>query len=285
MLILSSLVLLHNSLNYVKNPAPGYRGVRTMLIIISSAKTQAVTDFTLLPAQQPPLLNLAQVLVKHCLQLDREKIASLMKLSDALAETTCQRFKDFSIPHEPGSAGPALTTFKGDVFAQISSSGYQKDDFIFAQKHLRILSGLYGILGPLDLMQPYRLEMGTKLTVGRYANLYEFWSGPVTEQINLALKRSGSSTLINCASKEYARAVLPKKLDGAILDVVFKQRQDAVTRTVAIHAKRARGMFVDWFIANRIRQKAQLSRFDRGGYHYAPELSSERELVFITDLT
>lgn len=254
-----------------------------MLIIVSSAKTQAVTDFTLLPTRQPPLLDQAKMLVDRCLKMSREEIIALMKLSDPLADTTCQRFRDFAIPHELGHAGPALTTFQGDVFAQINTTGYQKDDFIFAQKHLRILSGLYGILGPLDLMQPYRLEMGMKLTLDGYANLYEFWSEPVTAQINAALKQSGSSTLINCASKEYSRAVLPKKLDGTILDMVFKQRKDTTVRTVAIHAKRARGMFVNWFITNRITQKKQLTGFDRGGYRFAPDISSAQEFVFITD--
>lgn len=256
-----------------------------MLIVVSSAKTQAVTAFSDLPTRQPQLLEEARKLVERCRELDRDQIAILMKISNTLAETTWQRFRDFSAPHEPASAGPALTTFQGEVFSQIQTADYRQEDFLFASRHLRILSGLYGVLGPLDLMQPYRLEMGLKLSVGEAANLYQYWSEKITDQLNADLEQSGGRLLLNCASQEYSRTVLKDRLDGTMLDLVFKQRKDGSVKTIAIHAKRARGMFVNWFIEKRITNKAQLKDFNRAGYRFAPGLSDDHALVFVTELS
>ncbi len=256
-----------------------------MLILINSAKTQHVVPRPELPATQPLLSAQVSTLAGRCKKLQLKEIISLMKISDKLAETTRQRFQQFSFPHDEKTSGQALIAFSGDIYKEINTEHYQQDDFLFAQRHLRILSGLYGILRPLDLMQPYRLEMGYKITIGSIKNLYEYWSESITEMLNRDLEKSGSSLLINCASKEYSRCVLNKKLNGSLLTIHFRQEKNGRTRSIAIYGKWARGMFVDWFIRGRIARPEQLKDFDRGGYRFAEALSSEKELVFVARLT
>ncbi len=207
-----------------------------------------------------------------------------MKVSEQIADTTFSRFQQFIFPHQETSASPVLSTFAGDIFSEIRYQNYTREEFLYAHKRVRILSGLYGILRPLDLMQPYRLEMGYKMKIREAVNLYDFWSEAVTTQLNQDLQSTGSTIILNCASKEYSRTVLPRHLDGTILTLSFKQKKNGSVRSFAIYAKRARGMFVDWFITRRIASPHQLEEFDRGGYHLVKELSSESELVFITDL-
>ena len=255
-----------------------------MLIIISSAKTQHYRRPSGLPVSQPLLLDQAARLAHRCRQLSKEEIASLMKVSDKIAATTWQRFQDFSLPHETGSASPALTTFSGDVFSEIKHETFSSYDWLFAQRRLRVISGLYGLLRPLDLMQCYRLEMGYKIGIGDDANLYDYWSEAVTGLLNRDLAEIIGATVLNCASKEYSRIVLSDKLNAPMLTLTFKQLQNNRVRSIAIYAKRARGMFVDWFIRNRIAKVDQLKNFDRGGYSFAPELSNDSELVFVTRL-
>jgi len=251
-----------------------------MLVIIASAKTQHYSPLPGLPTTQPALLEKAAALVRHCRSLGESDLQTLMKISDKLAHSTIQRFKDFTSPHDLETASPALTTFAGDVFAEIQCAAYSADDFLFANERLRILSGLYGILRPLDLMMPYRLEMGYKITPAANSSLYDYWGEAVTRQINRDLRQSGSSVVLNCASREYSRTVLTTQLNAEMLTLTFKQQKEGKLRSIAVYGKRARGMFVDWFIKNRIDQREQLQDFDRGGYRYAEDLSSAEELVF-----
>ena len=255
-----------------------------MLAIIASAKTQRYNTRADLPLSQPPLIEKAKMLAAHCRQYSRREIKSIMKVSDKLAESTVQRFLDFSTPHERKTASPALITFAGDVFAAIQHDSFTPDDFLFAQERLRILSGLYGILRPLDLMMPYRLEMGYKIAPDKAVSLYEYWADSVTQQLNDDLQRIDSSTLLNCASREYSQTVLTKKLAGTMLTLTFKQRREGTVKSFAIYGKRARGMFVDWFIENRIDTPDQLKDFNRGGYRFAKHMSTDSELVFICDI-
>ncbi|MCG6931296.1 MAG: peroxide stress protein YaaA [Desulfofustis sp.] len=255
-----------------------------MLVIIASAKTQRHAPLSELEPTQPPLIEQAAKLAAHCRSLSRLEIQSIMKISDKLTDSTMQRFRDFRIPHEPQTASPALTTFAGDVFAEIDHRRFTTQDFLFANQHLRILSGLYGILRPLDLMMPYRLEMGYKIAIDAAPSLYEYWSEPVTGQLNNDLRRLGASVVLNCASQEYSRAVLTEKLAGTLVTLTFKQRRQGMVKTIAIYTKRARGMFVDWFVKNRIDRVEQLKDFDRGGYRFDEMLSGPSELVFIVDL-
>lgn len=255
-----------------------------MIIIISSAKTQKYAPLKDVPVSQPALLDLTKTLVQRCRELSREDIKTLMKVSDKLAESTFQRFLEFSLPHRTDSASPALATFAGDVFGEIGCQDYGRDELLYAHEHLRILSGLYGVLRPLDLMMPYRLEMGYKLPVDAAANLYEFWTERVTAQVNSDLEEMGSSWVVNCASLEYFRVIDLTALSGSVLNMSFKQKKNGTIRTIAIHAKKARGRFVDWCIKSRPDSPAQLKKFDRGGYRFNPELSSEYEYVFVVEI-
>ena len=255
-----------------------------MIVVLSSAKTQNFTPIENVPVSQPPLLDQTETLLHRCRELSREEIKEIMKVSDKLAESTFQRFRDFAIPHQENSASPALSTFAGDVFSEIHYRAYSRKQLLRAHERVRILSGLYGVLRPLDLMQPYRLEMGYKLPVGAAANLYEFWTEAVTAQLNHDLQQTGSGCLINCASQEYSRSIAPPQLKGSLLTLTFKQMKDGNLRSIAIYAKRARGMFVDWFITNNVEALDTIRNFDSGGYRYSEDLSNNTELVFITEL-
>lgn len=256
-----------------------------MLVILSSSKTQAVSPVHGVPCSQPPLLEEAELLAQRCQQLSCTDIAGMMKISEKLAQTTHSRFQLFRTPHTPGPAGAALTSFQGDVFAQLKTENYLPEDYLFAQKSLCILSGLYGILRPLDLMQPYRLEMGYKIKTSRGTSLYEFWGGRITDFLNETLREHKEQTLINCASQEYSRAIIKSRLAARVLNIIFRQNRNGVLKTIAIHAKRARGMFADWYVRNRISTSADLAAFNRAGYRFQPEQSSAEEYVFITDLS
>lgn len=255
-----------------------------MLIIVASAKTQQYAPLADLPVSQPLFLKQAETLAAQCRKYTRQEIKSLMKVSEKLADSTIQRFQNFSVPHTKEAASPALTTFAGDVFAEIRHTDFNRDDFLFADERLRILSGLYGMLRPLDLMMPYRLEMGYKISSGDAASLYDYWAAPITNQLNEDLEKINSTVVLNCASKEYSKTVLSKKLKGELLTLTFKQRKEGAVKNIAIYGKRARGMFVDWFIKNRIDAPGQIRSFNSGGYQYSEKLSDNTEFVFITDL-
>jgi cytoplasmic iron level regulating protein YaaA (DUF328/UPF0246 family) len=256
-----------------------------MIVILSSSKTQMVTPVPCAPSSKPPLLNQAKPLIERCRELSHTELTTLMKISDKLAQTTYERFQQFSSPQIPGSAGAALASFRGDVFSEIKTESYSAEDFVFAHHNLCILSGLYGILRPLDLMQPYRLEMGQRLAIHRSRSLYEFWGEMITDHLNQAMLQHEEQTLINCASKEYSRAVKENKLNGKMLTMTFKQHKDGKLKTIALYAKRARGMFVDWFIRKRITDSKDLRTFNGAGYRFRPELSTESEYLFVSDFS
>jgi uncharacterized protein len=262
--------------------APGIEG-KTMLTILSSSKTQRSILLPGVSHHQPALLDKTALLLDTLGHLDRQELQSLLGVSEQLARTTGERYRRISLPHEPDSAGHALASFSGTVFSMLELSRYSAEDLQFADGRLRILSGLYGLLRPLDLMQPYRLEMGTKHAVGQASQLYEFWQEAVTDELSRALAAHSERVIVNCASREYARVVDVKRLAGRMLTLSFKQRQNGVVKTVAIHAKRARGLFIDWLIANRIDRTDELSAFDRSEYRFSARESSDDELVFITD--
>lgn len=255
-----------------------------MIIIVSPSKTQHLVRPSGSQHSQPPLIKNTATLISLLRKFDRVELAKLMNISEKLADLTYKRIHDFTIPHTADSAGITLTTFQGDAFSAMNKESYSPDDFIFAHDHLRILSGLYGILRPLDLMQPYRLEMGTKLRSGRGNNLYEFWGSIITESLNADLEEMQDRVIVNCASKEYSRAVKQNLLIGSMLTITFKQKKNNVLKSIAIYAKRARGMFVDYLIKERIRDTQQLTGFDAGGYAFAADLSTNSEMVFITTL-
>ncbi len=251
-----------------------------MLMVISPAKTldyskRECPDFTI-----PVQLEQSQVLVNQLRDLSAVEIGELMYISPKLSDLNHQRYQDFQIPFTPDNSKQALLAFKGDVYKGIDTATYNPEDLNFAQQHLRILSGLYGILRPLDLMQPYRLEMGTKLKNAKGKNLYEFWGRQIAEAINEALDGQSENYLVNLASNEYFKAVDQKTLTSTLLNIAFKENKNGVYKVVAIHAKRARGLMVDYAIRNRVEKIEALKDFDTEGYQFNPELSSDQEWVF-----
>ena len=256
-----------------------------MITILSPSKTQDYTDdhvdIRKIQHTEPALLRESETLVDLLRRKSTDELAQLMSMSDSLATLNYQRYRHFSFPFTIDNARQALLAFKGDVYTDIAVEAYDQADFDFAQQHLRILSGLYGLLRPLDLIQPYRLEMKTALNTPRGGNLYRFWGNRITEQLNRALQEQKDPTLINLASNEYGKVVDKKKLNATIVTPVFKEDKDGQLRTIAIYAKRARGKMANFIITKRVDTPEQLKTFNEDAYEYHEPLSSEKEWVFI----
>ncbi|MEH0873459.1 peroxide stress protein YaaA [Pectobacterium cacticida] len=252
-----------------------------MLITLSPAKTLdytsplATTRYT-----QPELLDYSSQLIDVCKTLTPAQIASLMHISDKLADLNAGRFSDWHPKFTPENARQALLAFKGDVYTGLAANDFSEDDFDFAQRHLRILSGLYGVLRPLDLMQPYRLEMGTKLENKAGNDLYSFWGDIITEKLNQALCEQGDDVLVNLASDEYFKAVKPKKLNARLIKPIFLDEKNGKFKVISFYAKKARGLMSRFIIQNRLTQPEQLKAFNLDGYVFEAADSSADELVF-----
>lgn len=252
-----------------------------MLAIISPAKkldfeSEPVTD----AHTQPILLKDAEVLAKKAKKLKRADLKSMMGISDKLADLNYQRFQEFQPPFNLANARQAALSFAGDTYVGLDAPSLKKKDLDYAQDHLRILSGLYGVLRPLDLIQPYRLEMGTKFPVDGKEDLYDFWDGRVTDALNKATKDHKDRCIVNLASNEYAKVVQPKDLEGGIVTPVFKEVKDGKARTLGLFAKRARGMMARYMIVNRVETENKLKAFSDGGYKFQPEQSDDTTWVF-----
>lgn len=252
-----------------------------MLILISPAKK---LDFETAPITerytQPEFLDDAQELIDVAKGYSVEDLAKLMHLSDKLAQLNVDRYQSWSRPFKPQNAKPALLAFKGDVYAGMNADTFTETNLDFAQSHLRMLSGLYGLLRPLDLMQPYRLEMGTRMENPRGKNLYEFWGMQITEAVNQALSESGGEAIINLASTEYFKSVKPKSLNGTLITPQFKEEKDGNFKMIGIFAKRARGLMSRYIIENELIDPEAIKAFDWEGYCYNSELSSGSNWVF-----
>ncbi|WP_100752136.1 peroxide stress protein YaaA [Vibrio salilacus] len=252
-----------------------------MLVVVSPAKTLdyesplATQKYT-----QPELLDYSQQLIEVCRQLTPADVASLMKVSDKIADLNVGRFQEWSDTFTLDNARQAILAFKGDVYTGLDAESLSEDDFAYAQDHLRMLSGLYGLLRPLDLMQPYRLEMGTKLVSDKGSNLYQFWGSVITDKLNQAIAKQGDNVLINLASNEYFKAVKPKALDAQVITPVFKDCKKGQYKVISFYAKKARGMMARYIIDNRISSVADLTQFDTAGYYFAEQESTPTELVF-----
>ena len=212
-----------------------------------------------------------------------QQIGELMHLSDKLAALNVARYGSWQPDFTPANAKQALLAFKGDVYTGLAAEDFSEEDFDFAQAHLRMLSGLYGVLRPLDLMQPYRLEMGTKLANARGANLYEFWGERISDWLNEALAEQGDDILLNLASNEYFGAVKRKALNARIIDTEFKDLKNGQYKIISFYAKKARGLMARYVIKERIRDPEQLKAFDYQGYRYSAEQSKPDSLVFLRD--
>jgi cytoplasmic iron level regulating protein YaaA (DUF328/UPF0246 family) len=252
-----------------------------MLITLSPSKGQ---DFdTPGPSKtctRPQALKESELLIERLRRLDSDDIRELMSVSDNIARLNVERYHAFKPPFTLKNAKQAIFAFKGDVYSGIDIDAYTEQDLEYAQAHLRILSGLYGCLRPLDLIQPYRLEMKTALSNPRGDNLYQFWGDRITDRLNEALSQQQQAVLVNLASNEYFKAVKPKKLDGRLLNINFKETRDGNTRVVAIFAKRARGMMADYILRHRIEEPAGIKKFRLGGYRYTKELSDDSQWTF-----
>lgn len=252
-----------------------------MLILISPAKT---LDYqSELPTDRythPELLDYSQQLIAVARKLSAPQIGKLMSISDKLASLNATRFHDWHPDFTPQNARPAILAFKGDVYTGLQAEAFSDADFDFAQQHLRMLSGLYGVLRPLDLMQPYRLEMGIRLENTKGKDLYHFWGEIITDKLNEALKSQGDDVVINLASDEYFRAVKPKALKGNIIKPVFLDEKNGTFKVISFYAKKARGLMSRFIIENRLTNSEELKGFDSEGYFFDEASSGDGELVF-----
>ena len=252
-----------------------------MLILISPAKTlDYQSELTTKRFTQPALLEHSQQLIREARKLSAPQIKALMGISDKLADLNATRFHDWHPDFTPDNARQAILAFKGDVYTGLQAETFSEADFDFAQQHLRMLSGLYGVLRPLDLMQPYRLEMGIRLENPRGKDLYQFWGDEITNTLNAALEAQGDDVVINLASDEYFRSVKPKALAGRIIKPVFLDEKNGKFKVISFYAKKARGLMSRYIIENRLSKPEQLTGFDSEGYFFDAENSSAEELVF-----
>jgi len=252
-----------------------------MLLVISPAKT---LDYeTLLPTRvhtMPDYLDDAAQLVKRARKYSVDDVKTLMAVSEKIALLNVERFKKWRRPLTSKHARQAMLAFKGDVYVGLDAFTMSEGDLAFAQQHLRILSGLYGLLRPLDLMLPYRLEMGRKIDTERGKNLYEFWGDSITEGLNDQFQRKGSKYLINLASNEYFKVIKPKLLQAEIITPHFKEYKNGDYKVLGVYAKRARGMLSRYIIKNRIEEPEAIKQFCEGGYRFNAAMSSEYDWVF-----
>jgi hypothetical protein len=252
-----------------------------MLITLSPSKGQDFETPALSKTySKPQALKDSELLIKELRKIRRQDIQQLMSVSENIAKLNTDRYKSFKTPFTPKNAKQAIFAFKGDVYSGIDIEQYSEADLDYAQNHLRILSGLYGCLRPLDLIQPYRLEMKTKLHNLRGENLYQFWGDRITDELNKALEKQKQPVLVNLASNEYFKSVKPKQLNGRLLNINFKETRDGKTRVVAIFAKRARGMMTDYILRNRIEEPEDIKKFRQGGYRFRKELSDDKQWTF-----
>ena len=252
-----------------------------MLAIISPAKTLDFETPSLTNSSScPEFLDHSQNLIDTLRTLPQSKLCSLMSISSKLAALNEQRYQDWSLPFTTSNAKQAIMAFKGDVYTGFTFEEYNEKDFAYAQKHLRILSGLYGLLRPLDLIQPYRLEMGTKLATPQGKNLYDFWGSKITNALNGAIKNSGIQILVNLASNEYYNAVDKTVLQGRVITPIFKDYKNGDLKIISFFAKKARGAMSDYLVRHRINKPEGLKEFKGLGYRFNENLTKNDNWVF-----
>jgi hypothetical protein len=252
-----------------------------MLLFLSPAKAldyktpPHIATFT-----QPAYLRHSETLIKQLRKLSPADIANLMDLSDPLALLNFNRYADWSLPFTPENAKQAVLAFDGDVYDGLSAKTLSADDLDFAQQKVRILSGLYGILKPLDLMQPYRLEMGTKFANKAGKDLYAFWGEKLLDAINAELDTLPQPVVVNLASEEYFKAAVGRKIKGRLIQPVFEDWKNGRYKIISFYAKRARGLMTRYAVLNRLGDPEGLKGFDADGYGFVPEASDDRTWVF-----
>lgn len=253
-----------------------------MLIVISPAKK---LDFKNPPNTKlystPNLLEHSKVLINELKKCSIEDLTKLMNVSYGLAETNLKRFFDWSLPFKPENAKQAILAFNGDVYEGLNAKSFSDKDFNVAQKKLRIISGLYGLLKPLDLIQAYRLSMGTKLSNDRGKNLYGFWGDIITDELNKSIKETDNNILVNLASNEYFKAINRNKINAEIIEIVFKENKNGIYRVVSFYAKKARGLMANFIIKNNINNPEDLKGFNLDNYYFDQKQSTKSKIVFV----
>jgi len=252
-----------------------------MITLLSPAKR---LDFEPVPITkkytQPQMLDKSKLLIKKLQTFSRKKIAELMDLSPELTALNFERYHSWNLPFSQKNAKQAILAFQGDVYRKLKAQTLNEKELDFAQEHLRILSGLYGILRPLDLIQPYRLEMGTKMDVSGNKNLYEFWGRKLAENLLKEMEKQNTKVLINLASNEYFKAIKPKNINIPIITPIFKDFKNGQYKVLFLYAKYARGLMTRFIIKNKIDKPEKLKLFDSEGYAFDSNLSTEKEWVF-----
>lgn len=253
-----------------------------MITLLSPAKN---LDFETEPNTsvftQPDFQIESTQLINKLRKLSKKGVAKLMHLSENLASLNHERFQTWALPFDVTNAKQAALAFNGEVYTGLATNSFTEQDFEFAQSHLRILSGLYGVLRPLDLIQPYRLEMGTRFSAKpSQKNLYEFWGSKIAQRINADLAEQGDDVIVNLASNEYFKAVDVKKLKARVITCNFKERKGDDYKIVMMYAKKARGMMASHLIKNKIESPELIKEFTEDNYQFNSALSSENELIF-----
>jgi hypothetical protein len=254
-----------------------------MLIVVSPAKSLDF-DSTVknIPYTTPRFIDDSRKLVKALKSYSPEDISELMGISNALGKLNQERFANWKTPFTLKNAKQAMFAFTGDVYLGLQPETFSKADINFAQKHLRILSGLYGVLRPLDLMQPYRLEMGRKFDINGKASLYEFWGESITKSLNTDLEEQNTKVpfILNLASNEYFNSVKPKSLNADVISPVFQDYKNGQYKIISFYAKKARGEMAAYVIKNRVKAPPGLTKFDSSGYKYCAEISTPNKPIF-----
>jgi uncharacterized protein len=251
-----------------------------MITIISPAKTLDFSNkYEGLNLYDPAFISESEAIIHKLRKLSSKKVAKLMNLSKDLADLNVQRYHEWSPNFTDENSRPALLAFGGDVYRGMDNKNFTKEDLDFANDHLRILSGLYGVLKPLDRLQAYRLEMGTSIAIGRKKNLYQFWADKITETLNTALVNAQSDTLVNLASSEYFKAVDFSRIKGKVITPVFKDLKNGEYKVVMTWAKLARGMMTSYIVRNRLTDSEQIKGFEE--YSFSEPLSTDSEWVFV----
>ncbi len=248
-----------------------------MLAIISPSKTQDFSECNIDIFSQTRQLESSNELVGILKSKSKSQISKLMSLSEKLSELNFDRFQKFKLPFTLDNAKQAILAFKGDVYNGINAPDLSSEDLEFAQSKVRMLSGLYGVVRPLDLIQPYRLEMGTKLSNAKGPNLYDYWGTEISNVLN----EDEPDLIINLASNEYFKAIDKNTLKANILDIVFKEKKGETYKVIGIYAKRARGLMINYIIRNRLENPEALKDFSDEGYRFDRDLSSDSSWVYL----
>lgn len=252
-----------------------------MLTILGPAKTIDTSPHNITEKNTfPEFIDHAEILVRQLRQYSLGELKSLMSMSDKLATLNFERYAAWKNNYSSAEGQHAMLAFSGEVYNGLQARTLKEEDLLFAQDHVRLLSGLYGVLKPLDIILPYRLEIGTKLKNNRGKNLYEFWKDVIPAEISKATAAQGTKILINLASNEYSRSIQPNTFPYTIITPVFKESDGKGFRNVTIYAKKARGMMLRFILQNKITSPEYLKAFDEEGYYYNTELSNNEEWVF-----